>query len=102
MIGHDRLQFDEHGVLTGEIPPECVKDCSRQGSCDSSVEYWVGRLRLDEAVASVRPLAVEYLRAYGAWNDLSTADDETLARRILWTACCDVNETGDPWTGLQH
>ena len=102
LIGHDTVAFNKDGYLIGEIPEECVRDCSHGGSCDGDVEYWVGRLRFDDAVEPVRDLAIQYLRAYGAWDDLDTVDAEVLAQRVLWCACCDQHETGDVWMGLVH
>jgi hypothetical protein len=96
------LTFNEQGLLIGTIPAECVQECSSQGSVDAAVEYWVNRLHFDEAITPVRDKAIAYLRDYGAWEDLDRADDETLAQRILWTACCDVKENGEPWLGLTH
>jgi hypothetical protein len=96
------MTFNEYGYLQGEIPAECVADCSHQGACDDDVAFWVRKLGFEEAIAAARPQAVSYLRDFGAWDDLDTASNETLAQRILWTACCDVRESGEPWIGLVH
>lgn len=97
-----RLTFNQYGHLSGQLPNECVTDCSHSGACDSDVEYWVNKLHFTEAIEAVRELAVRHLREYGAWDDLDTADTETLAQRILWIAAGDVKESGEPWYGLGH
>lgn len=94
-IKEPRRWFDEDGYLIDEIPQECVADCSAAGSVDSSVSYWVEKLDFNVA----RHLAIRYLYEWGAWNDLETADDETLAQRVLWLACCDLKEENE-WIGL--
>ncbi len=42
-----------------------------------------------------------YLGEFGAWDDLESAEIDTLANRVLWTACCDIAEQGE-WGGLCH
>ena len=92
------ITFDKHGWLaSGQFPAQCIAECSGPGSVDSAVEYWVNRLHFDPP----RDLAIRYLREYGAWDDLDTADSDTLAQRVLWTACCDIAEQGE-WLGLIH
>ena len=90
--------FSEYGEFLGTLPAECVDDCSMPG-CDASdpVAYW--RKRLDFQVP--RELAVRYLRDFGAWDDLATVEDATLANRVLWIACGDIRENGE-WLGLIH
>jgi hypothetical protein len=88
-------------IASGSFPADCIAACSASGSVDSSVEYWRDRLNLVAALEPVRTLVERYLREFGAWDDLQTADMETLANRILWTACCDIREQGE-WPGLVH
>lgn len=88
---------DDNGYYTGGIPDEALKECSAQGSVDPGVEYW--RTTLGFTVP--RDLAIRYLREFGAWDDLDTVDQETLDRRVLWMACCDLKESGD-WMGAVH
>jgi hypothetical protein len=93
------ITFDaEYGWLaSGQFPKECIEDCSASGSVDVAVDYWQRRLNFNPP----RHLMVRYLKEYGAWEDLHTTDDDTLARRVLWTACCDIREQGE-WFGLVH
>ena len=89
--------FDSYGWFTGTLPADCVVDCSQPGPVDEAVEYWRGKLSFDVP----RPLAVRYLKEFGAWDDLETAEPESLARRCLWIACGDIRENGE-WFGLIH
>lgn len=92
------ITFDEYGNLaSGQFPADCIESCSAQGSVDEAVEYWVKRLAFDPP----RKLVESYLKEYGAWGDLQEADDEILARRVLWTAMCDIREQGE-WFGLMR
>ena len=45
---------------------------------------------------------ITYLKDFGAWDDLQTADAETLAQRVLWIAAGDQDESGEPWLGMMH
>lgn len=98
------ITFDgRYGWLaSGSFPRECIAECSAGGRVDDAVSYWCKRLNFTEALAPHRELVERYLREYGAWEDLGTADMETLAHRVLWTACCDMAETGECWAGLVH
>lgn len=90
--------FDKYGNLsTGQFPQSCIEECSAAGSVDQAVEYWVERLAFNPP----RQLMESYLKEYGAWDDLATASDDVLARRVLWTAACDISERGE-WSGLMH
>src|SRR5882724_10649368 len=97
------LSFDaRYGHLaSGQIPAECIEDCSGSGSVDGSVEYWRKRLDLSAILSPHTDLVVRYLREFGAWDDLESAGIDTLANRVLWTACCDIREQGE-WGGLCH
>lgn len=90
----------KYGYLaSGQFPEECIDDCSASGSVDDAVEYWRNKLGFSATLEPVRTLAERYLKEYGAWDDLAEADIDTLADRILWTACCDIREQGE-WLGL--
>jgi hypothetical protein len=89
--------FDSYGWFIGTLPEDCVSDCSAAGDVFAAAEYW--RKEIDFQVP--RELAARYLEAFGAWDDLDTVEDETLARRVLWIACGDMKEQGE-WLGLIH
>lgn len=93
------ITFDlKYGWLaSGQFPADCIETCSASGRNDEAVEYWVQKLSFNPP----RDLMARYLKEYGAWDDLDTADDETLAQRVLWTACHDIREQGE-WFGLVH
>jgi len=75
--------------LVGELLAECVQDCAAPGQdASDAVSYWRERL----GFAPPRGFAVEYLRGFGAWEDLDTADYETIAGRVLWLFACDARE----------
>lgn len=97
------ISFDpKYGWLSsGHFPVDCILDCSAQGSVDGSVEYWSNKLGFETALEPVRDLVERYLKEFGAWDDLASADMETLAHRVLWTACGDIREQGE-WLGLVH
>lgn len=79
------------GIAIEDIPQECIGDCSGSGDVTESVRYWRGKLEL---IVVDRQRAIQCLREYGAWEaeELAEADDETLAERVLWLACCDFAE----------
>ncbi|TXH12001.1 MAG: hypothetical protein E6R03_13685 [Hyphomicrobiaceae bacterium] len=96
--------FDERGNRLRVIPADCITDCSSSGSVDGAVAYWLGVL----AFSVPRERAIAYLQGFGAWpmesDDYDTGlldmDDNDLASKVLWLACCDIRETGE-WFGLQ-
>lgn len=98
------ITFDSYGNMLGEIPPDCVADCTAPG-CDASkpVAYW--RKRLSFAVPRER--AIAWLQEYGAWpldsneydTGLNQMSDDELADKVLWLACSDIAENGE-WLGL--
>lgn len=100
----DKL-FNEYGHWLGELPEECVADCSASGSVDQAVAHW--RKKLSFAVP--RQKALEYLVEFGAWpwqecdgdKGLIDMSDDELADKVLWLACCDIKENGE-WFGLCH
>jgi hypothetical protein len=91
--------FDYHGYLLGVLPEDCIADCSHSGACDADVTYW--RNRLDFEVP--REKAIGYLREFGAWTaeELEAKTTDELAEVVLWSACCDIRESGQ-WLGMVH
>lgn len=91
--------FDTYGNFHGELPADCVRDCSHAGQCDADVAFW--RAQLDFQVP--RDLAIAYLAEFGAWEraDLMAKGDDDLADIVLWIACGDLRESGE-WFGLIH
>ena len=52
-------------------------------------------------VFDTRARVIRYLREFGAWTaeELAAKTDEELAEVVLWSACCDLRESGE-WLGL--
>lgn len=90
--------FDNNGFFNGEIPDQCVIDCTRPGQdATDAIVHWIGVLEFEVP----REAAQAYLREFGAWDDLKDASDATLTQRVLWVACGDIRENGG-WDGLIH
>lgn len=98
--------FDTYGNFTGTIPDECVSACTSPGSCDESVAHW--RKALGFTVP--REQAIKWLKEFGAWpldtdeydQGLRDMTDEELADKVLWLACGEMKDSGEPWIGLIH
>lgn len=78
-----------------DVPEECIEDCSGSGDVSEAVEYW--RKKLNFTVD--REKAIRCLTGYGSWEpeELAEDDDDKLADRILWLACCNFSE----WDGKE-
>jgi hypothetical protein len=90
-------KFDVYGNYNGDIPAECVGSCSHSGDCSGDVSHWVVTL----GFSPPRDMAINYLASTGGWTrkGLQGVDDETLAQRVLWVACCEIKENGT-WPGM--
>ena len=80
----------------GELPPECVADCSSSGPVDDAVEFWVCRLEFDGPPWLMR----RHLRGYGAWSTADLCDHQANRRRLLWIWACNCRE-GDSLLALE-
>ena len=78
-------QFNRFSV---DMPDEAVSDMSGSGDQTESVEYWNTKLKVDAERSDIE----SELDEYGCWEDLKTADIDTLTERIIWLAACDINE----------
>jgi hypothetical protein len=85
-----------------EYREECIRDCSASGDVSESVDYW--RRVLNFTVN--RDRAIDCLAGYGSWDreELAEMDDDEIANKILWLACCnfaewDGDETGNSASG---
>ncbi len=87
--------FDEQGYLVGELPQDCVDQCSHSGQCVDDVRFWLKELDFQVP----RDKAIVYLRGFGAWDDLEDMTDEDLAEKVLWIACGNIHDQGE-WLGL--
>jgi hypothetical protein len=97
--------FDECGWFVGDLPDDCVADCSASGDVTALVYLWLDRL----SFVVPRPKAIAYLKEFGAWpvesdkydKGLNDMTDTELAAKVLWIACGDISEQGE-WLGLVH
>jgi hypothetical protein len=69
-----------------------ASDCSTPGqAADQSVAFWLNKVTWIADDATLRAC----LDRYGAWDDLDTADIDTIKSRVLWIAACDWREESD-------
>ncbi len=74
------------------MTPAAASDCSTPGqAADASCKYWRDKVRWIADDQTLR----DSLRGYGAWDDLQTADLDTIKDRVLWCAACDWRENED-------
>ena len=95
--------FNSRGEFKGcapvGFPREAMEDCAGSGDVSDAVHYW--REKLEFTVP--REMAISWLAETGAWDreELESATDETLAQRVLWLACCEMQESSEnTWLGL--
>lgn len=79
--------------MVGDLPTECILDCSSSGDVTESVQFWCKKLGFNPP----REFAVQYLSEFGCWDDLDTADDDTIAERVLWLFAGYAKDTGEPF-----
>jgi len=72
------------------LPLEAIKDCSHQGQCDTEVEYWQEKLKLDLD----RENMIKELLEYGAWTEteLKEHSNTDLEQKIIWISACNIVE----------
>lgn len=77
-------------AFTGELPAQCIEDCTASGQVVESVCYWRQKLQFDVP----REFALRYLGETGAWSteELASMTPEILSERVLWIVCCDLKE----------
>jgi len=80
------------GAPIVRLSQEAADDCSAPGQdASESCAYWLSRVEWLATADTLR----SHLREYGAWDDLDTADEDTLRSRALWVAACDCREEPD-------
>jgi hypothetical protein len=82
--------FDSCGCNAQEPPPDCVADCSAQGSVDEAVDYWVRKLSFEAPAWLLR----RYLKRFGVWDRGELCDHQQNLRRLLWTWCGGIQDEG--------
>jgi hypothetical protein len=73
------------------LPPECIKDCSGQGSMDEAVDYWVEKLNFDGPSWLFR----EYLKEHGCWDSGQLCNHLENRRRVLFLWANDCKKDKD-------
>lgn len=83
----------DYDLISGDLPAQCIEDCSHSGDCLGDTVYWRAKLNLTVN----RERAIQCLHGYGAWEDVELAEmtDERLAETILWLACGTFSDGGD-------
>ena len=89
--------FDKYGDLIGKIPDKAIDECSKGGrDAYYYVAVWVNILGFE----CPQKLAKEYLQKFGTDDDLDIADEATINRRVFWSICNELKETGE-FLGLE-
>lgn len=80
-------------IEPGDLPPDCIAECSHSGQCEDEVRFWRHKLNLTVD----REKSIQCLSGFGAWedNELTAWSDERLAETILWLACGTFKDGGD-------
>lgn len=73
-------------------PLEAVIACSRPGSADEPVAYWVNTLNFDGPAWHIR----EFLGEYGAWSEKQLCDHKENLLRLFWIWCGNLREDYGP------
>lgn len=89
--------FDSEGYFIGKIPNNVIVVCSFVGDVSWAVESCQQEIDFN----CPQKLAREYLKEFGAWDDLDTVSDTIINQRVLWIACNELKEN-DEWLGLVH
>lgn len=100
--------FVDSDIYIEDLPRDCIRECSAQGSVDESVAYWVKQLNMqlvnvDRARDYLKESGIVFekpdLSKYGEDDEipidlLIEADDDTdsITQMVLWLACCEFNE----------
>lgn len=89
--------FDQWGNFIGELPEQCVKDCTHPGPCDADTKFWKEQLDFD----APDEMARKWLRGWLDYTDeeLAAFTHDLVVRYVLWLACCEIAE-GDEFCGL--
>lgn len=81
------------GRIELQITKAEARDASHQGQCDFSVLVLSVKPRISRQLAKLSPeLVAQELKEWGAWEDEELKNHTQNIQRLLWLACCDVNE----------
>ena len=80
----------ESGAVLCRATPSAIRSVTGQGEQSGNVAYALASGDV-EAWADDAALR-RFLRGYGAWDDIATADTETLRSRAFWCLACNAVE----------
>lgn len=81
------------GGIELQITKAQAATCSHPGPCDADVLVLSKVPAVRRQLAKLDPESVKTtLSGYGAWDDDALDDHEQNLRRLLWCACCDIDE----------
>lgn len=80
--------LDSTGVISKNIPEECITECSAHGDVTQAVIHWSKELGFTAPVNETRA----YLKTFGAWDKAELANHDDNLERLLWCVCCDLKE----------
>lgn len=87
------LYTTSSGRIELNITKAQAAKAAHSGQCDADV------LELSKVPTIARQLKRidldllhDELQEWGAWNDIELADSDQNIQRLLWLACCDINE----------
>ena len=81
------------GRIELQITKAEARDASHQGQCDFSVFCLSMKTRISRQLAKLSPeLVAQELKEWGAWEDEELKNHTQNIQRLLWLACCDINE----------
>ena len=86
--------FDEWGNFIGELPEQCVKDCTRMGDVTDFLDEWIESLEFE----APRDLALVYLReCLGDYEDeeIAAFTQQQVNRWIMFFATDAIRNDGD-------
>ena len=81
------------GKIELQITKAQAASCSHQGDCYADVEILRKNPKIARQLREIDPLElIQELKEFGAWEDEELQDHEINLNRILWSACCDIDE----------
>jgi hypothetical protein len=87
--------FIERGDMLerGDIPEECIEDCTHQGDCTEDVELWLTALNFNVDVEA----GFDYLKSCGLdmehfIDDIGEINENEVNLFCLWIACGNIKD----------
>lgn len=81
------------GGIELQITKAQAATCSHAGDCSLDVKALSQVPKIRRQLAKLWPCAVRNeLREYGAWSSEELSDHDANLQRLLWLACCYIDE----------